>query len=64
MTSYSVPYGKTNLTFDIPDHFQVDVIAPTAHPPAGDPARAVADALANPLGGVSLSDFTGARRLP
>lgn len=61
MAVYSIPYGKSSLSFELPDALPVDVIAPVSVPPAHDPVQAVQDALAAPVGGVSLADFAGAK---
>jgi len=61
MTSYTVPYGQKQLTFDLPDNRDVTVLAPAEVPAAADPPAMVNRALDNPAGGVSLADFAGAR---
>jgi nickel-dependent lactate racemase len=61
MSGYSIPYGKTQLAFTIPDVWQVDLIAPPETPAAPHPQGAVERALENPVGGVRLEDFRGAR---
>lgn len=61
MTTYRVPYGKTQIEFAIPDSFQVQVLKPAPVPPVGDPVRAVFDALDDPLGQPRLSDFKNAK---
>jgi lactate racemase len=54
---YKIPYGKTLLPLELPDEWPVDVIAAPEARPAPDPERLVRQALAHPLGGVSLSGF-------
>ena len=57
----SVPYGRTSISLNLPDDVQVDVIEPPAVPPAPEPLALVRAALDQPLGGVSLSAFAGAK---
>ena len=57
MPSYSIPYGKTNLNFEIPADRPVEIIAPPLVLGAPDPAALVAAALDAPLGGRRLADF-------
>jgi lactate racemase len=61
MTTYRIPYGKTQIEFAIPDSFQVQVLKPAQIPPASDPTRAVYDALDSALGNVRLSNFKNAK---
>ncbi len=61
MPTYQVPYGRTQIDFQIPDSFHVDVLAPAHIPVVTDPARAVIDALENPVGEFAWSDFTRAK---
>ncbi|GAB4575626.1 MAG: nickel-dependent lactate racemase [Anaerolineae bacterium] len=58
---YRIPYGKGAITFTLPPGRQADVLAPADVPPVSDPRRAVSDALAAPVGGVSLAAFATAR---
>ncbi|MBI5031433.1 MAG: nickel-dependent lactate racemase [Chloroflexi bacterium] len=60
MSTYHLPYAKTQIEFAIPDSFQVQVLKPAPIPPASDPTRAVNDALDNVLGNVRLSDYKNA----
>ena len=53
----SLPYGKTHLSLELPDHLSVDVLHPRQTPPAPDPAAEVAAALDN----VDWLQFKGAR---
>jgi nickel-dependent lactate racemase len=57
----SVPYGRSSISLNLPDDVQVDVIEPPAVPPAPEPLELVRAALDQPLGGVSLSAFAGAK---
>ncbi len=61
MTTYHIPYGKTQIDFAIPDSFQVQILKPAQIPPLSDSERAVNDALDNALGNVRLSDFKNAK---
>jgi nickel-dependent lactate racemase len=61
MTSYHIPYGKTQIEFAIPDSFQVQVLKPAQIPPVADSVRAVFDAIDNPLGNVRLANFKNAK---
>lgn len=56
-----VPYGRTALTFDLPDNLAVDVVEPIDVAAAADPLGVVEGALDAPVGGKRLSDFRGAR---
>lgn len=61
MTTYHIPYGKTQIEFAIPDSFRVVVLKPAQIPPASNPTLAVNDALDNLLGNVHWSDFENAK---
>ena len=61
MTTYRVPYNRTQLAFSIPDSFHAEVLAPAQIPPAADPRRAVIDALARPVGEFDWSRFARAK---
>lgn len=61
MAEYQIPFGKSVLTFQLPDELQIEWIAPSqtsAHP---DPQKTVQDALAKPVGNITLEDFKGLR---
>jgi nickel-dependent lactate racemase len=58
---FSLPYGKGNLTFHLPDGLPVEVVEPPEVVAAADPLGAVEAALDAPLGGARLPDFRGAR---
>ncbi|MCS6871751.1 MAG: nickel-dependent lactate racemase, partial [Anaerolineae bacterium] len=53
----TLPYGKTQLSLELPDHLSVDVLQPRHTPPAPDPAAEVAAALDS----VDWQQFKGAR---
>ena len=57
----SVPYGRSSISLTLPDDIQINIIEPPAIPPASDPLEVVRAALADPLGGLSLSDFASAK---
>ncbi len=52
---YSVPFGRTTLNFSVPDGMKVDLAVSKPALPVGDEKRAVAEALANPIGAPPLS---------
>ena len=56
-----LPYGRTHLTANLPDHFGVDIIEAPETPPAANPLGVVRAALENLLGEMKWSDFAGAR---
>jgi len=57
MKPYQIPYGRSSLTFDLPETTQVDWIEPAAVPPAANPIKVVHEALANPVDSRPLSAF-------
>ena len=59
MSTFTLPYGHTQVSITIPDTYSVDMIAPTHTPAANNPPQAVIAALDNPIGCVPLSDFNG-----
>ncbi len=59
MPEYSLPYGFKNLTFNLPDNFQVDVLLPSSPKPIENPEQAILSALESPLGKASLLEFSG-----
>jgi nickel-dependent lactate racemase len=61
MKSFTIPYGKGCLTFELPDAMEAEVIAPVDVPPVPDPVRAIEAALDTPVGSVSLEGFAGVR---
>jgi len=56
----NLPYGKKYLELEIPQGYQVDIIAPTDVPAAADPLEVVKQAISAPLG-TTLSDFAKVR---
>lgn len=56
---FQLPYGRSFLTLEIPEHRSVDVIAPPNAPALEDPHSAVSKALQNMLGGIGWRDFFG-----
>jgi nickel-dependent lactate racemase len=61
MPQFTIPYGKTQLSFELPENVQAEVIMPREISAAANPIGAVAAALANPVGAADLADFQGAR---
>jgi len=61
LSQFNLPYGKTTLSFSLPDARPVTLIAPQAAAPAPDPLAVVNRALAKPVGNLHLADFAGAR---
>lgn len=61
MPDIRLPYGKTYLTAVLPDDYPVEIIAPVAASAVDDPARLAREALAQPVGGARLAEFTGAQ---
>lgn len=57
MTNLTIPYHKTYLNAQIPDHLSLETIAPKETVPAPDPMQVSIAALANPIGDVALDDF-------
>lgn len=50
MSHYSVPYGREEHTFSIPQQHRVDLIRPRDAPAAAEPGERVREALESPLG--------------
>jgi nickel-dependent lactate racemase len=61
MPEFQIPYGRTQLTFRLGDAVHAEWLAPARAETAADPIRAVRDAIDQPVGGVRLADFSGAR---
>lgn len=59
MARFTLPYGKTELTFTLPDSLAVTMLAPADAPPAANPAAEVNLALDHPAGGKTLNSFKG-----
>ena len=62
MAKFTLPYGKSELDFTLPDDRAVDVIRPPETPAASDPIACVKQALQESVGGLRLRDFREARR--
>ncbi|MCL4394368.1 MAG: nickel-dependent lactate racemase [Chloroflexi bacterium] len=60
MPDFRIPYGRTQLAFQIADAFHTELLAPAPLTPLDEPVAAVDDALDQPAGGVRLADFAGA----
>jgi nickel-dependent lactate racemase len=59
MPSFSLPYGRSSLTFTLPDQFQPELITLSPNPGVAEPETAVTDALNNLLGGLTWETFAG-----
>jgi nickel-dependent lactate racemase len=59
--NFSIPYGKTTLSFTLPDSADVTVVAPRDVPPAEDPSALVRQALDSPLGGFRFEERHSAK---
>jgi nickel-dependent lactate racemase len=57
LLEYSLPYGQSTISFHLPETNQVDVLVPETLEPPQDLNKAVADAIANPIGDRTLSQF-------
>ncbi len=61
MIEFSLPYGRNHATVNLPDEWQIELLAPRQVPAVTDPLAAVNYALDNPIDRRSLSDFASAR---
>jgi nickel-dependent lactate racemase len=61
MPDFRVPYGKGDLSFGLPEMVQAEVVTPRRVPAVLDAMAEVERALVDPLGGVDLASFRGAR---
>jgi nickel-dependent lactate racemase len=61
MQEITIPYGKSSLTFSVPDSVQIDRVEPVPVPAASEPLALVKQALHQPVGNVRLADFKGAQ---
>ena len=61
MISHKIPYGYGHLRFRLPDWIQPESVEIRKIPALPEPQAAVLEAISNPLGGISLSDFRGVR---
>ena len=61
LSRYQIPYGKTQIEFEIPDVFHVETLSPGTFAGPSDPAPAVFDALDHALGNVRLAHYANAQ---
>jgi len=61
MILHKIPYGYGHLRFRFPDWIQPEKVEPQNISAVPNPQEAVLDAISNPVGGISLSDFHGVR---
>jgi nickel-dependent lactate racemase len=61
MMEIIIPYGRSTLTAQIPDRFDLEIIDIPDTPPAPDPFEVVKNSLENLLGEVSWSDYLGVK---
>ncbi|TFH47630.1 MAG: DUF2088 domain-containing protein, partial [Lysobacterales bacterium] len=61
MPTYQLPYGRRTLSLHLDTVAHVEQILPSHTEGCGDPHRAIAQALAAPIGLSSLGAFAGAR---
>ncbi len=61
MQRFRIPYGRSELSLELPDSFRVEVLAPAQATPLDNPSEAVSQALRQPLGSVDLASFRQAR---
>jgi len=59
VTEHTLPYGKSHLTFHLPDSFKMDTFLPESMQPVKDVEDIVHQALKDPLGKKNLEDFIG-----
>ena len=57
LRDYQIPYGKTNLKFQFPESANVTAVSSQPATPLSDVKRAVADALAHPIGTPPLREM-------
>ncbi|MDY6846122.1 MAG: nickel-dependent lactate racemase, partial [Chloroflexota bacterium] len=58
---FSLPYGKSQLTFEVDSKFYVESILPNPAQGLDNPEYAIRNALENPLGDTTLDDFRRAK---
>lgn len=58
---FQVPFGKTHLTAHMPDHLTAQMVVPHEAEAAVDPSTVVQTALLNPIDGMGLDAFKGAK---
>ena len=56
-TTYKVPYGKTEISFSLPNEYFVDILKPKSSPAVSSPLAAVGEALSSPINNLRLQDF-------
>ena len=61
MFKYTIPYGKTELEFWLPETYSVNIIAPKNTAPIRMPAQKVLKALTKPVGAFRWQDYSGAK---
>jgi nickel-dependent lactate racemase len=61
MTLYKIPFGDGQLSFKLPNRIKPELIEPRETPGVLEAQEVILEAISNPLGGVSLSDFRDAR---
>jgi nickel-dependent lactate racemase len=54
---YKIPFGKSDLEFDVPSTMKVDVAEPKPYPPLADLGTSIDEALANPVGSKPLGEL-------
>ncbi|MBN1317399.1 MAG: nickel-dependent lactate racemase, partial [Anaerolineales bacterium] len=54
---FRLPYGKNDLSVDLPNEWDVDLITPESVPPVNDARQALRLALLNPIGSAPLRDL-------
>jgi nickel-dependent lactate racemase len=59
LAQFNLPYGKTHLTFNLPDAWQPTLLAPTKAAASADPLRLVNQALDQPVGDKHLAGYKG-----
>jgi nickel-dependent lactate racemase len=59
MATFSLPYGRSTLSFTLPDRFQPDLITLAPNPGVAEPVTAVTQALNNLHGGLDWNQFAG-----
>jgi lactate racemase len=61
MADFRIPYGRTQLAFQLDGSLKPELLAPAHVEPLADPSQAVREALSHPVGSVRLADFAKAR---
>jgi nickel-dependent lactate racemase len=63
VNTFSLPYGRTQLNFQIESRFNVEKIVPLQTQPLNDPEKAIMLGLENPLSMLTLQDFINAKSI-